>query len=83
MATGGKTVAEMGLKHLAEDHVGRAMDRLGKLVDHENPEIALEASQLIIHLARLRQPGEGLPVWGRGGVHIDIGSLFGGGIRGG
>ena len=53
-------VSDVGLKDLAEAHVKSAVNRLGKLVENEDPKIAFEASQLILRLARPHSRG----VWG-------------------
>lgn len=47
-------ISDIGVKDLAEQHLKGAIDRLGKLVEHQDPRIALEASQLIVRLARPR-----------------------------
>jgi hypothetical protein len=67
----------LGLDDLAEPHLKRAMDRVSKLVDHEDPRIAFEASQLIIRLARPGFPGGVAPVSGFGAGRW---GGFGGGI---
>jgi hypothetical protein len=56
-AKGQASISDIGLKDLAEGHLKRAVDRLGKLVEHQDARIALEASQLIVRLARPRFPG--------------------------
>ena len=63
MAEDEDSISEVGLTELAEEHLKGAVDRLGKLVEEEDGRIALEASQLIIRLARPRfpLPGGGWP----------------------
>jgi hypothetical protein len=49
--------SDIGLKRLAESHVETAVRRLGELVNESDPRIALEASQLVLRLARPHSPG--------------------------
>ncbi|NOT39085.1 MAG: hypothetical protein HOP13_01175 [Alphaproteobacteria bacterium] len=54
--------SQIGLKALAEVHVKSAVDRLGKLVTHEDARIALDASLAVLRLARPHSPGVHFPV---------------------
>lgn len=59
------STSQVGLKALAEEHLNGALDRLGELIKHEDPHIALEASALIIRLARPNSPGVTLGMPGK------------------
>ena len=52
-----KDASELSVKDLAETHLESAVRRLGKLVEHEDAEVALEAAQSIINMARPKLPG--------------------------
>jgi hypothetical protein len=84
MAQREPTGTGIGLDDLAEPHVKSAIDRLGKLVYHEDARIALEASQLILRIARPQFAGGGAPAGGfvgapGGGVVGPGGGMPGGG----
>lgn len=56
--------SEVGLTRLAENHLEAAIRRLGELVEHEDARIALEASELVLRLARPHSAGVwSMPSW--------------------
>jgi hypothetical protein len=74
--------SEIGLKRLAEQHVEPAVKRLGELVNDGDPRIALEASELVLRLARPNSLGVWTQRWDWLQPRFDWEDMMGGGRAG-